>query len=98
MPFPNDGDLVKPWSWNLPLEAFTLGVVILLIAAIWIWVRAGSDRKNLPDILGRNVEDFAGTTQESNGPIPLFLLLFYLVVALFMIGYPVVTLIFNYNY
>ncbi len=98
MSFPNENDLVKPWSWNLPLEAFTWGVVILLIVAIVIWVRAGTDRKNLPDIVGRNVEDFAGTTQEGNGPIPLFLLVFYLVVALFMIGYPVVTLIFNYDY
>ncbi len=98
MSFPNDADPVKPWSWNLPLEAVTWGIIILLIAAIWIWVSAGRDRKHLPDILGRNVEDFAGTTQEGNGPIPLFLLLFYLVVALFMIGYPVVTLIFNYDY
>ena len=98
MPFTNDSDLVKPWSWNLPLEAITWGIVILLIAGIVIWVSAGRDRMNLPDIVGRNVEDFAGTTQEGNGPIPLFLLLFYLVVALFMIGYPIVTLIFNYNY
>ena len=98
MSFPNESDPVKPWSWNLPLEAVTWGIVILLILAIVIWVSAGRDRVNLPDIVGRNIEDFAGTTQEGNGPIPLFLLLFYLVVALFMIGYPIVTLIFNYDY
>ena len=98
MSFPNPNDPVKPWSWNLPLELVVWGVVILLIVGIMIWVSAGRDRKNLPDIVGRNIEDFAGTTQEGNGPIPLFLLLFYLVVALFMIGYPVVTLIFNYDY
>src|SRR5688500_18503031 len=98
MSFPNDNDLVKPWSWNLPLEAFTWGVVILLIAAIWIWVSAGKDRTNLPDIVGRNVEAFASTKQKCNGPIPLFLLNYYLVVTLFMICYPAVTLIFNYDY
>lgn len=98
MSYPNESDPIKPWSWNLPLEAFMWGVIILLIIGIWVWVRAGRDRKNLPDIVGRNIEDFAGTIQEGNGPIPLFLLLFYLVIALFMIGYPAVTLIFNYKY
>jgi hypothetical protein len=98
MSFPNDDDLIKPWSWNVALEAVMWFVVILLIAAIVIWVTAGKDRKNLPDVVGRNIEDFAGVTQEGNGPLPLFLLLFYLVVALFMIGYPAVTMIFNYKY
>ena len=98
MSFPTDFDPVKPWSWNFPLELFTWFIIFLLIAGIWIWVRAGRDRKNLPDIVGRNVEDFAGTTQEGNGPITMFLLFFYLVVAIFMIGYQLVTLIFNYDY
>lgn len=98
MSFPNDDDLIKPWSWNVFLESVMWLVVILLIVAIVTWVTAGKDRKNLPDVLGRNIEDFAGVAQEGNGPIPLFLLLFYLVVALFMIGYPAVTMIFNYKY
>ena len=98
MSFPNDSDLIKPWTWNVFLEGVMWFVVILLIVAIVTWVSAGKDRKNLPDVLGRNIEDFAGVTQEGNGPIPLFLLLFYLVVALFMIGYPAVTMIFNYKY
>jgi Na+/H+ antiporter NhaC len=98
MSFPNDDDLIKPWSWNLPLEAVMWFIVLLLVAAIWLWTSSGKDRKNLPDVLGRNVEDFAGVTQEGNGPIPWFLLMFYLVVAMFMIGYPIVTLIFNYDY
>jgi hypothetical protein len=98
MAFPNQEDLIKPWSWNIFLDLFVWGVVVLLVAGIWIWTRSGKDRRNLPDTIGRNIEDFAGVTQEGNAPIPLFLLLFYLVVALFMIGYPVVTLVFNYNY
>ena len=98
MPFPNESDPIKPWEWNLPLDLIVWFVVALLVGGIWIWTTAGKDRKNLPDIVGRNVEDFAGVTHEGNGPIPMFLLLFYLVLALFMIGYPVITLIFNYNY
>jgi hypothetical protein len=98
MPFSNPGDLIKPWSWNIALEALMWFVVLLLVAGTILWTSAGKDRKHLPDQLGRNVEDFAGVTQESNGPVPRFLLVFYLVVALFMIGYPTVTLIFNYNY
>jgi magnesium-transporting ATPase (P-type) len=98
MSFPNDDDLIKPWSWNIFIEGVMWFVVILLIVGIVTWVTAGKDRKNLPDVLGRNIEDFAGVAQEGNGPIPLFLLLFYLVVALFMIGYPAVTMIFNYKY
>jgi hypothetical protein len=98
MSFPNPTDLIKPWSWNIVLELTVWFIVGLLVALIWLWVRSGRDRKNLPDILGRNVEDFAGVTQEGNGPIPMFLLIFYLVVTLFIIGYPTVTLIFNYDY
>ena len=98
MSFPNQNDLIKPWDWNLVLELTTWFIVFLIVVGIWLWTRSGSYRRYLPDLLARNIEDFAGVTQEGNGPIPLFLLLFYLTIALFMIGYPIVTLIFNYNY
>ena len=98
MQVPNPGDLIKPWSWNILIEGVMWFVVLLLVAGAITWTMAGKDRKHLPDEVGRNVEDFAGIAQESNGPIPVFLLLFYLVVGSFMIGYPAVTLIFNYNY
>ncbi len=98
MSFPNDGDLLKPWTWNPILEGFTYFVIIVLVVGIWLWVRSGKDRKNLPDLLGRNVEDFAGIAQEGNGPIPMFLLVLYLFLAVFMIGYPIITLVFGYKY
>ena len=98
MQFPNPDDLVKPWSWNLPLELVMWFVILLLVVGIVFWVRSGWDRRNAPDILGRNIEDFAGVAQEGNGPIPMFLLFFYAVVALFIAGYVAVTLIFNYQY
>ena len=98
MSFPSEDDLLKPWSWNIILELTVWFIVFLLVGGIWLWTRSGKDRQNLPDNIGRNIEDFAGVAQESNAPIPLFLLLFYLVVGLFMVGYPVVTLIFGYNY
>ncbi len=98
MPFPNENDLIKPWSWNIALEGVMWFVVILLLVGIIMWTRAGKDRKNLPDELGRNVEDFAGITQESNGPVPMFLFLLYLAVALAILAYPTITLLMNYNY
>ena len=98
MPFPNPDDLIQPWDWNIFLEGVVWFVVLLLTTAVITWTAAGRDRRNLPDVMGRNVEDFAGITQESNGPLPRFLLLFYLVVVTFMIGYPIVTLILDYNY
>lgn len=98
MSFPNAGDLVQAWDWNLPLELAVWFIVLLIAFAVWFWTKSGVYRKNTPDILGRNVEDFAGVTQESNGPIPIFLLLLYLVVGLFLVGYPVITLIFGYKY
>ena len=98
MVFNDQNTPILPWDWNLPLELVMWFIVFLLVAGIWIWTRAGVDRKNLPDILGRNVEDFAGVTQEGNGPIPMFLLLFYLTIAIALVSYPAITLIFNYNY
>lgn len=96
--FNNPSTAILPWDWNFALELVTWFIVFLLVGGIWIWTRAGTDRKNTPDILGRNVEDFAGVTQEGNGPIPWFLLLFYLTVGIAIIAYPAITLIFNYNY
>ena len=98
MSFPNAGDLLKPWSWNIVLESFVWFTVLLLVVLIWTWTWSGKDRKNLPDIVGRNIEDFAGVTQEGNGPIPVFLFVFYAVVVAFMIGYPIVTLLVGYKY
>ncbi len=98
MSYPNVNDLIKPWSWNFLLDLTWIFTVILLITLIWVWTRSGKDRKNLPDILGRNIEDFAGVTQEGNGPIPLFLLLLYAIIAFVIVAYPLVTLIFNYKY
>ncbi len=95
---PNPTDLIKPWDWNLPLELVVWLTVFMLVGGITLWTRSGWNRKQLPDILGRNVEDFAGVTQEGNGPVPSFLLFFYATVAVFIIGYPIVTLIFNYLY
>ncbi len=98
MSFPNPGDLIKPWSWDIAIEGVVWFVVILVGGLIWIWTRSGTSRKSLPDILGRNVEDFAGVTQEGNGPIPIFLLVLYMIIALAIIGYPAITLVFNYKY
>lgn len=98
MSFPNADDLLKPWSWNILLEGLVWFVVLLLVVLIWLWTWSGKDRKNLPDIVGRNIEDFAGVTQEGNGPIPVFLFVFYAIVAAFMIGYPIVTLLVGYKY
>ncbi len=98
MSFNNPNTPILPWDWNLPLELTVWFIVLILVVGIWVWTRAGVDRKNLPDILGRNVEDFAGVTQEANGPIPVFLLLLYLAVGTAIVAYPTITLIFNYNY
>jgi len=98
MPYPNDSDLLKPWSWNPILELTVWFIVALIAVLVWLWTRSGKDRKNLPDIVGRNVEDFAGVTQEGNGPMPIFLMIFYIVVVSFMIGYPIVTLLVGYKY
>src|SRR5207253_10767074 len=98
MSFPNSDDPIRPWDWNLPLELTVWFIVFLLIGGIALWTRSGTFRKYLPDILGRNVEDFAGVTQEGNGPIPLFLLVLYVVVGSFIIGHLTVTLIVGYLY
>ena len=98
MPFPNPSDFIKPWDWNFLLDLTVWFIVFMLGGGIWLWTRSGWLRKHLPDILGRNVEDFAGVVQESNGRVPMFLLIFYLTVGIAIVAYPIITLIFNYNY
>lgn len=98
MSFPNNDDPIRPWDWNLPLELVVWFIAFFLVGGIFLWSRSGAFRKHLPDILGRNVEDFAGVAQEGNGPIPVFLLLLYLVVASFIIGHVTITLIVGYMY
>lgn len=98
MQFPNPTDLIKPWEWNPLVDSVVWLLVILLVFWIVLWTRAGRDRKHTPDQLGRNVEDFAGVTQESNGPIPVFLFVLFLLAGGFAILYPIITLIFGYNY
>lgn len=95
---PNTVDLLKPWTWNILLEGMVWFIVLLIVVLVWTWTRSGKDRKNLPDIVGRNIEDFAGVIQEGNGPMPTFLFIFYAIVASFMIGYPIVTLLVGYKY
>jgi hypothetical protein len=98
MQVPNVGDLIKPWQWNYFIEGVMWFVIILLVVGTITWTRAGKDRKHLPDQLGRNVEDFAGIAQESNGPVPTFLFLLYLVVGIAIISYIAITSVVNYNY
>ena len=98
MSFPSSDDAILPWEWNLPLELVVWFIVFLLIGGITLWVRSGALRKSLPDILGRNIEDFAGVAQEGNGPMPLFLLVLYVTVASAIIGHMTVTLIVGYKY
>ena len=95
---PYDQTVVQPWQWNFPLEAYVLGFLVLIVAAIVFATQMGRDRRNLPNEMGRNVEDFAGLIQEANAPLPRFLLAFYGIIAIAIIGYIVVTLISGYRY
>ncbi|HST06389.1 MAG TPA: hypothetical protein VLQ48_16880 [Chloroflexia bacterium] len=98
MQFPNPTDLIKPWEWNPLVDSVVWILVVIIAGLVILWTRAGRDRKHTPDQLGRNVEDFAGLTQESNGPVPVFLFVLFVAVGGFMILYPIITLIWNYNY
>jgi len=95
---PYDPTVLQPWQYNLPQEAFVGLAVLLIVLVIVFAIGMGRDRRNLPNELGRNVEDFAGLIQEANGPLPWFLVGFYVLVAFAITGYLVVTLISGYRY
>ena len=95
---PYDQTVLQPWQWNVPLELYVLGALVIIIAALVFAIGMGRDRRNLPTELGRNVEDFAGLLQEANGPLPWFLVGFYVIIATSIIGYVIVTLISGYRY
>lgn len=89
---------VQPWDMNWGQELFNWGFAIGLILLIWFATMALRYRKNPANILGRNVEDFAGQVQEGNGPIPVFLILTYMTVFTMVIIYGVIYFFTGYNY
>jgi hypothetical protein len=95
---PYDPLVIEPWDWNLPLEAYVIGALLVIVAAIVFATMMGRDRRNLPNEMGRNVEDFAGLIQEANAPLPWFLVGFYIMIATAIVGYLIVTLISGYRY
>ena len=95
---PYDPTVLRPWEWNIPVELFTLAALLLIIAAIYFATHMGRDRKGLGNEMGRHVEDFAGLIQESNAPLPWFLVAFYVIIGTAIAGYLIVTLISGYRY
>ncbi len=95
---PYDQTVLQPWQWNVPLDAYVFVAALVIVAALVFAIGMGRDRRNLPNELGRNVEDFAGLIQEANGPLPWFLVGFYVIIAVSIVGYVVVTLISGYRY
>ncbi len=95
---PSSSDLVKPWDWNFPQDFYLWAWIIILVATIILAAWMGRDRFHLPNDLGRNVEDFAGVQQEANGPLPIYLMMLYILVAGSMVGYIIITITQGYNY
>jgi hypothetical protein len=95
---PYDQTVLESWQWNVPLELYVLGALAILVASLVFAIGMGRDRRNLPNELGRNVEDFAGLIQEANGPLPWFLVGFYVIITVSIIGYVIVTMISGYRY
>jgi hypothetical protein len=95
---PYDPTVLESWQWNVPLDAYVLVAFLVIVAAMVFAIGMGRDRRNLPNELGRNVEDFAGLIQEANGPLPWFLVGFYVIIATGIVGYIIVTLISGYRY
>jgi hypothetical protein len=95
---PYDQTVLESWQWNVPLELYVFGAFAVIVAALVFAIGMGRDRRNLPNELGRNVEDFAGLIQEANGPLPWFLVGFYVIITVSIIGYVIVTMISGYRY
>lgn len=87
-----------PWEINWGQEIWNWAFIIGLLALVIFSTQALRFRKNPANILGRNVEDFAGQVQEGNGPIPVFLLLTYLVVFVTLTTYALIYIFSGYNY
>jgi len=87
-----------PWEVNWGQEAMNWLFIIGLLALVWFATAALRYRKNPANILGRNVEDFAGQVQEGNGPIPVFLILTYIAVFVMLTLYAVLYIFNGYNY
>jgi len=97
MPLPGDSPW-EPWRWNIGFEAYLYAWIVLMVVSTFLAAWMGRDRKRLPNDLGRNVEEFAGVQQEANGPLPIYLMMLYALVAMGMVGYILITIFNGYNY
>ncbi len=95
---PSSSDVVQPWDWNFSQDLYLWAWIAMLIATVFLVAWMGRDRKRLRNDLGRNVEDFAGVQQEANGPLPIYLMMLYILVAGGIVGYITITIISGYNY
>ncbi len=87
-----------PWEMNWGQEVLNWLFIIGLISLVWFATQALRYRKNTANILGRYVEDFAGQVQEGNGPMPLFLILTYIVTFVMVSLYAILYVLNGYNY
>jgi len=95
---PSSTDLIKPWDWNFVLDIYVWAWIALMVATVVLAAWMGRDRLRLRDELGRNVEDFAGVQQEANGPLPIYLMMLYVLIAVGIVGYITITIASGYNY
>lgn len=91
-------DVNIPWEMNWGQELLNWLFILGLITLVWFATQALRYRKNPSNILGRNIEDFAGQVQEGNGPIPVFLILTYIATFVMVSLYAVLYILNGYNY
>jgi hypothetical protein len=86
-----------PWQFNWGLLVLEISPYLMLLATIFLGTMANRlrwFRRKRSAI----VENIAGAVQDNNGPLPVFLLGVYLIVAIFVIIYTINNGIFGEQY
>jgi hypothetical protein len=86
-----------PWQFNWGFIVLEITPYLILLGTIFLAAMANRMRF-FRRKRGAIVENIAGAVQDNNGPLPYVLVGFYIIIALFVLGYTINNAIFGEQY
>jgi Na+/H+ antiporter NhaC len=91
-------EIVAPWELPVQYWVMVLALEILMIVLVFLWARSGRDKHEKDVPFDRSAESFGSIIQSGFGAVPIFLIVLWLSVLLWITGYIVISIITGVQY